>query len=298
MAEVRKSQAFTLIELLVVIAIIALLLAVLMPALRKARIQAKVVLCIANAKQIGMIMTAYQNSNDGYVPVMRNKFTQVNAKSAFLSIPFRKYSGAASVLPRFLNPDGPWDTERQLEYARNYLPDFYVCPFARGSPQAELLHDAGTVVIGSTTRNNYVSTGRMDSYSTWIWPRPRGFDFWPGEHPWGSPNGYNKYGNVVWHKAGSPDGFDDEPLVCLADSAYGTSCQIWMENNPRKFSNTPRLSQRTAVYCAHGEIDESLPNNRIINYGSHKKQGKGGTNVIFGDSHVEWVQGSQISAGN
>jgi prepilin-type processing-associated H-X9-DG protein len=55
---------------------------------------------------------------------------------------------------------------------------------------------------------------------------------------------------------------------------------------------------RTAIYCAHGEIDESLPHNRIISYGSHKKGNKGGTNVTFGDGHVEWVQGSQIGAGN
>jgi prepilin-type N-terminal cleavage/methylation domain-containing protein/prepilin-type processing-associated H-X9-DG protein len=298
MAEVKKSRAFTLIELLVVISIIAVLMAILMPALGKARNQAKLVSCSANAKQIGQIMGAYQTDNDGYVPVMRNKFTQVNAKSAFLSIPFRGYSGTKVKLDEDLDPDRPWGTAQQLWYARDYLPDFYVCPFVRGKKQAELWHDAGTVVIGTEKRLNYVSAGRGDSYSTWIWPRPKNYDFWPGEHPWGPPNGYNKYENVVWHSAGSPDGFSGEPLVCLADSPYGTPCQIWMESNPRRFSNVPRLSVRTAIYCAHGEIDESLPHNRIINYGSHKKGNRGGTNVVFGDSHVEWVQGSQIGAGN
>jgi prepilin-type N-terminal cleavage/methylation domain-containing protein len=302
MAEVRKSRAFTLVELLVVISIIAILLAVLMPTLRKARNQAKVMLCASNSKQIGLIMTVYQNENNGCVPVMRNKATPINAKSGLLSIPFRKYSGATVALPKpFLDPDNQWNVAQMLYYAQNYLPAFYICPFARGNPQATLFQDAGTVLIGTTVRLNYVSVGKMDSYSTWIWPRPKNFNFWPeGEHPWGPPNGYNKYGNVVWHSAGSPDPdialSDDEPYSgYLADDARHND---WMESHPRKFSNTRRLSQRTALYCAHGEIDESLPNNRIYNYGSHKKQGKGGTNVVFGDSHVDWIQGSQISAGN
>ena len=301
MAVKREYKGFTLVELLVVISIIAILLAVLMPALGKARNQAKILLCTANSKQIGLIMKLYQNEYDGRVPVMRNKFTPINAKSSLLSIPFRKYSGAVGKLPAWLPPNTAWSTAQQLDYARNYLPSFYICPFGRGNPQATYLQDVGTVMIGNIARKNYVSVGRMDSYSTWIWPRNKKFDFWPGEHPWGHPNGYNKYANVVWHSAGSPDPqialSDNEPFVLLADSRNAADI-AWMESHPRKFSNTRRLSERTALYCAHGEIDESLPTDRIINYGSHNKQGKGGTNVVFGDSHVEWVQGSQIGAGN
>ena len=264
------------------------------------REQARILACEASLKQIGAILTIYQADNDGYVPVMRNRWsTHISAKSAFLSLAFRKYSPEITKLPEDLDPDRPWVAAQQLWYAREFLPKFYVCPFVRSKSQADpLLHYSGTVVIGTETRQNYVSTGRMDSYSTWLWPRPKNYDFWPGDHPWGPPNGYSKYENVVWHKAGSPDGFDDEPFVCPADSARGTPCQIWMENNPRKFSNTPRISERTALYCTQGEIDGSLPHNRIYNYGSHKRSNRGGTNVLFGDIHVEWVQGSQITAGN
>jgi prepilin-type N-terminal cleavage/methylation domain-containing protein len=62
----NRQRGFTLIELLVVISIIALLLAILMPALNRARRQAKAVICQANLHQWGLIWSAYTGDNDGY----------------------------------------------------------------------------------------------------------------------------------------------------------------------------------------------------------------------------------------
>ncbi len=59
---------FTLIELLVVIAIIAILAALLLPALRNAKFMAKSILCISNLKQMGTAFELYLSDNNGRLP--------------------------------------------------------------------------------------------------------------------------------------------------------------------------------------------------------------------------------------
>jgi prepilin-type N-terminal cleavage/methylation domain-containing protein len=60
-----KQRAFTLIELLVVIAIIALLMAILMPALNRARELGRRTVCMGNLKQLAIAWVMYADENDG-----------------------------------------------------------------------------------------------------------------------------------------------------------------------------------------------------------------------------------------
>lgn len=64
----RLKKGFTLIELLVVIAIIAILLSVLLPALKKAKAQAQMVVCASNLEQIGLAAYLYAEDNDTFLP--------------------------------------------------------------------------------------------------------------------------------------------------------------------------------------------------------------------------------------
>ncbi len=59
-------RGFTLIELLVVVTIIAMLLAVLMPSLSRAREQAKAVKCLAHLRELGHGMLIYYNEWGNY----------------------------------------------------------------------------------------------------------------------------------------------------------------------------------------------------------------------------------------
>lgn len=68
MAKLEANRAFTLIELLVVIAIIALLLAILMPSLRKAKEVAREMICKTNLKQYGLCGILYLQDNDSEFP--------------------------------------------------------------------------------------------------------------------------------------------------------------------------------------------------------------------------------------
>jgi len=64
----RDEKAFTLIELLVVIAVIAVLMAILMPALNRAREQGKRISCLSNCKQLTMAWILYADANDDKIP--------------------------------------------------------------------------------------------------------------------------------------------------------------------------------------------------------------------------------------
>jgi prepilin-type N-terminal cleavage/methylation domain-containing protein len=65
----KPRTAFTLVELLVVIGIIAVLVAILLPTLNRARESARRTKCLANLRSIGQLCMMYANQNHGFLPI-------------------------------------------------------------------------------------------------------------------------------------------------------------------------------------------------------------------------------------
>jgi len=307
-----RRRGFTLIELLVVVAIIGLLISILLPSLQRAREQAKLVSCAANSKQIGTTLHVYQAEYNGYVPVMWNYDAHGNdypppadravARVCSLSVAFRDYSNPARALlsakvdatnkPNPFYYDSVWKRNEPTlrAYENKYMPQYYVCPFERGRGPREVRYIGikGKFALSETH-------GRYEAYHTW---RFEGLKAGEVTYKWPVPtddplDGVVKYPILCWWRKGFRDPVQPALWDCTSPRAY----RQW------KFGKAPgavsaSASTAAVLYCSQGEhllVNPGGGRVAMENQGSHKKGRRGGTNVIFADSHVEWVKGSRLN---
>ena len=126
----RRTSAFTLIELLVVIAIIAILAAMLLPALGKAREKARCIACVNKLKGIGTAMVLYCDMYDGYLPFYGVKTYpyqyKANGNSAAEgTLPLMLYKAGC-----FNKGDNPYrlDVDPTLENYSRCMKPYFWCP--------------------------------------------------------------------------------------------------------------------------------------------------------------------------
>lgn len=154
----RAPAAFTLIELLVVIAIIALLLAIVTPALRKAKESARSVVCQNHLRTLALSNEIYASRWDNwYVPVIDTTMTSRDEPTWNSNTVFRQIVGLE-------------DTYVESDYI---LPEEYLCPSDKQSTEA-YWQQAGV------TYENFVSYG----YNLTDWgPYSKDPVSWSGDIP-------------------------------------------------------------------------------------------------------------------
>jgi prepilin-type N-terminal cleavage/methylation domain-containing protein/prepilin-type processing-associated H-X9-DG protein len=159
-----EKKAFTLIELLVVIAIIALLLAILMPALGKVKAIAKQVVCSTNVRQNGQAFHLYASDNDDELFIAPTPTPGVYTSSIFSW-------GGITMDWDYLCLGAPWNvTSHPYDRGLNvYLPTntpIYICP-SDPPGDTKLFPPFGvTFNDEDSTRAYYSTTGTSYQYNT------------------------------------------------------------------------------------------------------------------------------------
>jgi prepilin-type N-terminal cleavage/methylation domain-containing protein/prepilin-type processing-associated H-X9-DG protein len=205
----KFSRAFTLIELLVVIAIIAILAAMLLPALSKAKDTAKGAACKNNLRQWGLATQLYATDNGDYLP--KNGSSSGNSTT----------DGWYVDLPKQMNfpiyADMPWHTNAAIDPGNSV----WICPSnTRRSNGNNLFHYCLNENVNGTNQVKMASI-RLPTATVWLFDNG-------GLAPVAQMN--NVHTNL--HSGGAQFVFLDGHVAQFKVSAYRDSSGNAITNNP------------------------------------------------------------------
>ncbi len=155
-----RKNGFTLIELLVVVAIIAVLVALLLPALGAARDQARSVGCLNLLKQFGSANQMYANEFDGwFVPILQSE-PRPNYNSNWMwNLRFRSLIGAGGYFSKF---PGAYGVSTDYDWVRGRWPKEFACPKATLAVSLAGIDLPGQAYMPLSYGFNYTYNGKGD----------------------------------------------------------------------------------------------------------------------------------------
>jgi prepilin-type processing-associated H-X9-DG protein len=256
----RRTSAFTLVELLVVIGIIALLIAILLPALNKARKQAQETTCASNLRQMGVALTMYRNEQKYFPGDIAQKSNGIiyNVWAPALRIYMKGNQGVFWCPSR--DTDLRWDKIHEPSPAS---------PAAAGDPE---------------TGVGYEKQERMLCAEGGALPASFIKDFSYGYNDWGA------FGGPA--NAGSPSYPGDSPLIGLglgADMYFGTGATSATNFGHVRASRVKVSTEMIAIADRDRGVNRYRYNIDSTNANEYPGNiHRNGANVLFVDGHVGW----------
>jgi prepilin-type N-terminal cleavage/methylation domain-containing protein/prepilin-type processing-associated H-X9-DG protein len=256
-----RQCGFTLIELLVVIAIIAILAALLLPALSAAKEKAKRAACMSNLRQIGLGVAAYATQNDDFLP----QESWNNAPPSGTGNPWQTYEACRMTQPP------PTKVITQGPYG------FGLLFFSKTIGNAKIFYCPSVDPDNTTDGYNTFS-------SAFGWP----------SIPANYPPGANQYVRCDYNLYEQP-----KATETINDPTYGTvtlpiltSTRVTFASpNPgdpvQSAINQPVPLKTTALNMNTAMSVDKMQTIASLN---HRSGGQpGGVNVLFADSHLNFV---------